>query len=59
LAKVMDLGKVRRHVQWVIEQHATAARRRRVSLDELDAMLDEMAEDSKDLPALPESRSVI
>jgi hypothetical protein len=44
---------VAEYVQSVIEQHAVAGRPPRVSLDELDATLDEMAEDSEALPVLP------
>jgi len=44
---------LRDYVQSVIEQLAAAERRPRVSLDELEAMLDEMAEDSGELPVLP------
>jgi len=42
------------YVRLILHQHATVEHGRRVSLEELDATLDEMAEDSAAIPVLPE-----
>lgn len=41
------------YVRSVIEQHAAGARLPRASLEDLEATLDEMAEDSQEIPVLP------
>jgi hypothetical protein len=53
-ARAVEQGvSLRDYVQSVIAQLATTERRPRVALEELDAALDEMAEDSDKIPVLP------